>query len=163
MGEVLTNLNFSPRAIGAFKVLTFGILGTTLQLIERNNGMDNFLSGHMLDFCSTLFFSGAYNAISGKRDSGQERFYGLGVPLAIETFLQGGSKIISSLSSGAIKPWGTFDIMDYPAYLVGYGLNEVFEGAARGLYRSGVTKPIYSILGIDHPDIEELDFLYNDP
>ena len=142
--NLITRINYDPRAKGAFGIIIFGILANALHVIDRGTygqPLPPFMRGRLFDVMATPFYASVDQIIN--RDNFRENLAnGIIVPSMFET-LQGLARLLGS-------KMGTFDPGDYIAFLIGGLFWVSFEGTAKGIHDSGLSLPLYRILGIKH-------------
>jgi hypothetical protein len=136
--NLITKINYSGRIKGVVGMAIFGVPALVLRSLERGPSRQSlpvFMRGRLFDVmaapCSASF---------NKLLFGDDFFMNFAAAIITPALFE--------ISQGVED--GTFDPDDIVAYTVGALGWAAFEGTAKAIHDSGVTLPIYKMLGIQH-------------
>jgi len=121
-------------------------------IVEKNSPtiFPPLFRGHLLDTLAPLVFAGWQRFSVGTFEPEYETKEAFGILVFSEitqlTF-PGVWRALSNLIGK--EPSFRFDPLDFVAFWIGKRLNILYERSAKWLYDSGVTIPIYQVLGIE--------------
>lgn len=138
----ITKLNYSEKAKGLLAMSMFGILAVAAKFFEYGPTkavLPPWMVGRMFDAFTVPVFVPAFKAYLGENEP----------PLTYEVIsalFYGFSREL--LQKTSIPFRGTYDPGDFVAMSIGVPIWLAYDGSAKILYKSGITKPIYKALGI---------------
>ncbi|OGK09578.1 hypothetical protein A2767_03130 [Candidatus Roizmanbacteria bacterium RIFCSPHIGHO2_01_FULL_35_10] len=138
--NLITRINYSVRAKGLFGIAIFSVPALLLRSLERGpnrNSLPIFMQGHLFDSFATPVF-----AFGGKVFVDDNLIANLSSGLAINVAFEFAQKY--HLAEGV------YDLNDIGAYTIGALGFAAFEGTAKLIHDSGLSLPIYRLLGIQH-------------
>lgn len=133
-----TRLNYSRVAKTAVEMALFGFTGILAQDVERSSlaNVLPIIRGHLFDTFGGAFQSSYYKVFYRKPSIVRAVASGL----VINSFQE--------VAQGLNILSGTFDPLDFAAFGLGGTLFWAFDRTAKAIYDSGMTMPLYSMLGI---------------
>lgn len=134
----LTRLNYSPRARGLLATAVVGLVALPIYSLDHGAQamtLPTFLRGRLWDGFGGFLHASFNKTITGW-NTPVNMTYGLFNPSTIE------------IAQGLGLWEGTFDWGDFGAYAVGALAFGAYDAAAKALYDSGATIPVYKALGI---------------
>lgn len=138
--NLITKINYSGRVKGAFGMAIFGVPALALRSLERGptgQALPIFMRGRLFDVMAAPWHASLNKVLVG--DNFAMNF---GAAIVAPTLIE--------ISQGVGLTDGTFDAGDIAAYTVGALGWAAFEGTAKAMHDSGLTLPIYRVLGIQH-------------
>ncbi len=150
--NLITKINYSERAKAALGLAFFGAGSFIAFSIDRGVVADainlpNMLRGRLYDSFGPICYALGSKLLLGQDEFELHTAAGT-VPIAIEV-----GQLLHIRH-------GTFDPGDFAAYGVGLVGWVAYDKAAKALYDSGITKPLYRVLGIQDRRIEPWKYLW---
>jgi len=138
--NLITKVNYSGRVKGVFGMAIFGVPAMALKSLERGpsgQSLPIFMRGHLFDVMAAPFSASLNKVLVG--DNFAMNF---GAAIWAPTLIE--------IAQGVGLTDGIFDIGDIVAYVVGAVGWAAFEGTAKAIHDSGLSLPVYRVLGIQH-------------
>jgi hypothetical protein len=147
ISDRLTQLNYSPRVLGLFAGLGFGLMNLGVTFVEDDPAGNNFppyIQGHASDFVSTPVFMSVMQAGWNTNNRALLGTHGVMWGLVVEA-----SQYVKLNKYFGLNP-GVADPRDVAACVAGSAFWIAFHTSAKILHDSGACLPIYNALGICH-------------
>ena len=138
--NLITKINYSSIVKGAFGMAIFGVPAIALRSLERGPSRQSlpiFMRGHLFDVMAAPVHASLNKVLVG--DSFAMNF---GAAIVGPTLTEIDERV------GLVE--GTYDTGDIAAYVVGAVGWAAFEGTAKAIHDSGLSLPVYRVLGIQH-------------